>query len=236
MVKCYYDLHIHTALSPCGDKDMTPNNIVNMALLKKLDIIAITDHNSCKNVEPVLKAASKTNLIVVPGIEVETFEGIHMLCYFKSLTDLKDFTSIIDDNLPDIENNEVKWGSQLILNENDDISGTERKMLINSTNIKINELVKLVHIYNGRIVASHIDKYANSILTVLGFIPDDLPLDGIEVSLNANLKEYETIFKYRIFQNSDAHFLADICEKNNNIILLDKSLEAFFHYLGDKDA
>ena len=31
------DLHIHTALSPCGDMDMTPNNIVNMAQLKGLD-------------------------------------------------------------------------------------------------------------------------------------------------------------------------------------------------------
>ena len=44
----YYDLHIHSALSPCGDDTMTINNIFNMSYIKGLELIAITDHNSLK--------------------------------------------------------------------------------------------------------------------------------------------------------------------------------------------
>jgi len=54
-MKLYYDLHIHSALSPCASDDMTPNNIVNMCVLKGLDIIAVTDHNSARNVEAISK-------------------------------------------------------------------------------------------------------------------------------------------------------------------------------------
>ena len=39
----YYDFHIHSCLSPCGDDDNTPNNIVNMALIKGLNAIALSD-------------------------------------------------------------------------------------------------------------------------------------------------------------------------------------------------
>lgn len=63
----FYDLHIHSCLSPCGDQDMTPKNIVNMALLKELELIALTDHNSCKNCPAIMKAAAGTGLVVLPA-------------------------------------------------------------------------------------------------------------------------------------------------------------------------
>ena len=51
-----YDLHVHSCLSPCGDNDMTPNNLVQMALLSGCDILALTDHNTCRNAPAAMEA------------------------------------------------------------------------------------------------------------------------------------------------------------------------------------
>jgi len=230
MVKCYYDLHIHTGLSPCADKDMSPNNIVNMALLKGLDIIAITDHNSIKNVKVVLEIAEATSIIVIPGIEVETLEGIHVLCYFRKLSDLERFAEEVDKALPNILNKEEIFGEQFIYNENDYVVNKEMKMLSSSTSLNINEVVNLVHIYKGLVIPAHIDRYSNSIITVLGFIPPDLPIDGVEISKQANS---HINLEYKVICNSDAHFLGNINERINYLELKDKSVTAFFDYFGD---
>ena len=42
------DLHIHTVLSPCGDLEMSPTAIVDRALSRGLDMIAISDHNTTR--------------------------------------------------------------------------------------------------------------------------------------------------------------------------------------------
>lgn len=231
MVKCYYDLHIHTGLSPCADKDMSPNNIVNMAVIKGLDIIAITDHNSAKNVKPILKVATNTSLVVIPGIEVETKEGIHLLCYFRSLEDLNRFTEIIDQNLPDVFIKEEIFGAQLIYDENDEVIDKVVKMLSNSTLLSMNEVIDLVHKLEGIVIPSHIDRYANSIITVLGFIPPDLLIDGVEISKMGNTTNN---LNYKVICNSDAHYLGAINERINFVELENKSIDAFFKYFGDK--
>jgi len=99
-MKIYYDFHIHTCLSPCGDNDMTPNNIVNMAQIKGLDAIAITDHNTYLNAEACVKAAQQTDLIVIPGMEVETSEEIHVVVLFPDCNKLAEFGKIITASLP----------------------------------------------------------------------------------------------------------------------------------------
>ena len=119
------DLHIHSALSPCADDDMTPNNIVNMAILKKLDAIAVTDHNSCDNAEAIVKLAG-SQLIVVPGMEVETKEEVHVLCYFEDVDKLLDFGELIRTKLPSVANIPQIFGNQLIIDENDQIIGERR--------------------------------------------------------------------------------------------------------------
>ena len=70
MLKLSYDLHIHSCLSPCGDDDMTPANIVGMAALKNLDVIAVTDHNACRNCPAVLTLAGRQNIIAIAGMEL----------------------------------------------------------------------------------------------------------------------------------------------------------------------
>lgn len=233
MIKCFYDLHIHSALSPCASNDMTPNNIINMAILKGLDIIAVTDHNSAKNIGAILKVAKAKNIIVIPGIEVETYEGIHMLCLFRNLEDINIFDKLIYRNLPKVRNNENVFGEQIIFNEDDTYKCEEMQMLLNATCLKLNEVIKLVHLLNGLIFCAHIDRLKNSIITVLGFIPENLAVDGVEIISNNNQNIYDKQFKkYRIIQNSDAHYLGNIYEKMNNIYLQEKSINGFFDYFG----
>ena len=85
MAALYYDLHIHSCLSPCGSEDMTPYNIAAMAALKGLDVIAVTDHNSCKNCPAVLAAAKEYGVLALPGMELTTSEEVHAVCLFETL-------------------------------------------------------------------------------------------------------------------------------------------------------
>ena len=107
------DLHIHSALSPCGDDDMTPNNIVNMAILNGLDAIAVTDHNSCDNVEAVMKSAGE-RILVIPGMEIQTREEVHLLCYFYDLYSLCSFRNQIESCYDGLANNPSFFGHQWI--------------------------------------------------------------------------------------------------------------------------
>ena len=124
-MKLFYDLHIHSALSPCGDNDMTPNNIINMSIIKGLDVIAVSDHNSIKNLYSVMEVAKNTDLLVIPAMEIETAENIHILALFPDLNSAEIAYSKIYQNLPDIQNDISVFGEQLILDNMDQIVGEE---------------------------------------------------------------------------------------------------------------
>lgn len=216
-MKIYYDLHIHSSLSPCGDEDMTPNNIVNMSVLKGLDIISVTDHNNTNNLQAVFKVAKKTGLMFLPGIEVNTKEEVHALCYFRELDPALEFGKIIYESLPRVKNKPGIFGEQLIYDSEDNIVGEVEKLLINSSKYSLNELFFIIKEYKGVLIPAHINKKTNSILSVLGFIPPNLKIDVIEVNdKNYNIKMYE---KYKIINNSDAHQLIDISERINYLEL-----------------
>lgn len=82
MMNLAYDLHIHSCLSPCGDDDMTPANIAGMAALKGLDVVALTDHNTCRNCPAFMAAAAEYGVLAVPGMEINTSEEVHAVCLF----------------------------------------------------------------------------------------------------------------------------------------------------------
>lgn len=214
-MKVAYDLHIHSALSPCGGDDMTPNNIVNMAYIKGLKVIAVTDHNSMLNLIPTIEVAKHRGILVVPGIEVTTKEEVHVLCYFSTISEGLDFQDIIYRSLPDIINSEDIFGQQLILDEKDSIIGKVEKMLLSSSQYTIEEIYKLVKEYNGVLVPAHIDKNSFSILSTLGFIPETLSIKTIEIFNIKSLEDIKNVLpleKYKIVFNSDAHYLVDINE------------------------
>ena len=140
-MKAAVDLHIHSCLSPCADDDMTPNNIVNMALLKKLDAISVTDHNSAGNVAAVMEVAKDKDILVLPGMEVNSREEVHLLCYFESLDGITSFDRFLYPHIPEVLNRKNIFGSQLFCNEQDEVIGEEKKLLINAVDLSVNEIV-----------------------------------------------------------------------------------------------
>ena len=144
MVNLTYDLHIHSCLSPCGDDDMTPGNIVGMAAIKGLDVIAVTDHNSCKNCPAVMKLAEQFGVLAIPGMEINTSEEVHAVCLFPTLEQALHFDAYVYDRLMKFPNKETVFGKQQICNEEDEVIGTEPYLLINSADISFDELWELV--------------------------------------------------------------------------------------------
>lgn len=227
-MKFFYDMHIHSALSPCSDEDMTPNNIVNMSYIKKLNIISVTDHNTAENLPAILDLCEKLNIKAIPGIEVATKEEVHVLCYFKELDSALEFGKVIYDSLPNIKNIPSIFGSQNIYNSNDEIIGILDKLLINASGFSLNEIFAMSANYHGIAVPAHINKKSNSILGVLGFIPSDLKLNFVEVNSNEFINN-KLIKDLNILKNSDAHKLADISEPDNFFEL--NNIEDIYYYL-----
>ncbi len=95
MKKYYYDLHIHSCLSPCGDDEATPNSIAGMGKINGLDIMALTDHNTCKNCPAFFEAAKRYGILPVAGMELTTAEEIHMVCLFESLEKAMEFDEFV---------------------------------------------------------------------------------------------------------------------------------------------
>ncbi len=227
-MKYFYDLHIHSDLSPCGDGDMTPNNIVNMSCIKGLNIISVTDHNTTENLPAIMELCGKTDLKVVPGIEVTTKEEVHVLCYFRELYSAERFGRLIYDSLPDIKNIPSIFGKQNIYNSRDEVTGTLDKLLINATGYSLAEICSLAEKYHGIMVPAHINKISNSLLAVLGFIPTDLKINFAEIFPKLTADE-ELIKNLNILKNSDAHRLIDISEAENSIEL--NNIEEIYDYL-----
>lgn len=210
-MKIAVDLHIHSALSPCADDDMTPNNIVNMAMLKKLDAISVTDHNSCDNVESILRVAD-SKLIVVPGMEVQTREEVHLLCYFTDIDRLWDFGELIRSKLPDITNVPEIFGNQLIMDQKDRIIGQRKELLISSVDLSLEEILDEVNKREGALVPAHIDRPSHSVISQLGFMPESLRHGLVEISRYDN--QYTSMFPAeKVLYSSDAHYLWEILER-----------------------
>ncbi len=224
----YYDFHIHSALSPCGDEDMTPNNIVNMAMLSGLSVIALSDHNTVGNVRAAMKAGESCGITVIPGMEIETAEEVHILTLYPDIASAEAAAEKVYQSLPDIKNRPEIFGRQLKMNENDEVTGIEEKLLISPTSLTIEEVFDLTQQAGGLFIPAHVDRHSYSVLTNLGFIPDNLPIKYIEISkkvedINAYLSSRPDLKKYEVFRNSDAHYLQDISVKDAFIDINDIS-------------
>ncbi len=216
MLRVSYDLHIHSCLSPCGDEDMTPANIAGMAAVKGLDVIALTDHNSCKNCPAILKFAGEYGITVIPGMELTTQEEVHVLCLFPDLEKAMAFDAYVYDHLMPFPNREDIFGRQLIYNEEDEIAGKVEYLLINSTDICFDYAWELADRFGGVMIPAHIDKNSNSLLHNLGFVPPDSRFTCVEMEHPENLpgllKENPYLKQCRVIRDSDAHYLGKIHE------------------------
>jgi 3',5'-nucleoside bisphosphate phosphatase len=210
MLQFKADLHIHTVLSPCGSLEMSPVNIVNVAIDKKLDIIAITDHNSTKQIEIVQKVAKNRNILVIGGVEVNSLEEVHCLAYFENGDQLALFQEFIDHHLIKVKNKPQHFGYQVVVDENEKIIIEEPWLLINALDVGLDLIEKKVHSLEGLFIPAHIDRKYNGIIGHLGFVPSSLLCDGFELSSNAKKGDWAQSPNLPhdpvLIRNSDAHW------------------------------
>ena len=231
MNRYYYDLHIHSCLSPCGDDDNTPNNIVGMASLCGLNIVALTDHNTTANCPAFFEAAKRYGIIAIAGMELTTSEDIHIVCLFETLDGAMSFGEKVKEYRIPIENRPDIFGNQLILDGQDNIIGEEKDLLINATLISVEEVPTLVAEFGGICYPAHIDRQSNGIISVLGTFPATPHFNCIEFHDGDKADEY--IQKYnlhnkKIIISSDAHNLTDMRDKQNYFCLDDEPYSSSF--------
>ena len=218
MNRYYYDFHVHSCLSPCGDNDNTPNNIAGMASLNGVTLMALTDHNTSRNCPAFFKAARRYGIVPVAGMELTTAEDIHVVCLFETLEEALGFNDLVDERRIRIKNREEVFGEQLIMDENDEIIGHEEDLLINATTIMLDEVPELVKRFRGICYPAHIDRQANGCISILGEFPHYAGFRMAELNDRTNKEEY--VRKYglenmKILVSSDAHYLDQLREDND---------------------
>jgi hypothetical protein len=226
MTKYFYDLHVHSCLSPCADDDMTPNNITGMAALKGLQIVALTDHNSCKNCPAFFEACRRQGIIPIAGMELSTADDIHLVCLFERLEDAMSFDCEIHGHLMDIENRPEIFGNQFILDGEDETVAIENRLLISATDLWIADAVELARHFGAHVHPAHIDRESNGIISILGDIPQEYGFDCLEFNKLESIEQIKQ--KYSVASDalhlvsSDAHHLWDINEADNFLYLDDE--------------
>ncbi len=209
-----YDLHNHSCLSPCGDNDMTPYNLVNMAKLLDLDAIALTDHNTCLNCPAAMKVGEEIGVTVVPGMELCTAEEVHVVCLFPDLDNALAFSEYVRQRIPPVKNREEIFGEQRIMDERDNVLGKEELLLTTASSIGIYEVPELVKKYGGCAFPAHIDRSSYSVISNLGGIDLSMGFGAAELTekadVNFYLDKYPDLKKMKIFFNSDAHYLENM--------------------------
>ena len=206
----FVDLHIHSCLSPCADDDMTPANICGMAHLKGLDAIAVTDHNTARNLPYVKEAADYYGLILLPGMEITTKEEVHLLGYFRDVETAVKVGEIFSRHLPPMKNKPDYFGNQFVMNTDDEIQAVEDRLLIGATDLDLAECTQIIRENGGAAVPAHINR-GHGLLVNLGLFPEKPEFPVVEVRPELPVNEKLIAGKKRLW-SSDAHHLGDILE------------------------
>ena len=222
------DLHIHSCLSPCSDWDMSPKKIVAKSLEQRLDLIAICDHNTAENAAATSREGARQGIVVLPGMEICSKEEVHLVTLFKKIEDALKMQQFVYDHLPGKNQPEV-FGHQVVADEHDQVLGENDHLLIGATQLSLHDIINKAHRLGAICISSHVDRPSYSLIGQLGFIPEDLHLDAVEVSyrvpLDKALTEVPGIKDYPCVTASDAHFLRDIGKTWTEFILAAPTLD-----------
>ncbi len=207
------DLHVHTVLSPCAGIEMIPPLIVDEALQRGISLIAITDHNATANISAVQQAAGYSGLVVLPGMELQTREEVHVLCLFDTLEQAAALQDWVDARLPNTPNNPDFFGEQFVVDKTGDFLRREDRLLLNSIEASLYEAWQMVNDLGGLFIPAHINRQAFALMAILGFVPRDIPFEALEISRHIDpeqaLRKYPHISAYPLIQNGDVHYLDD---------------------------
>ncbi len=221
MGKIRADLHLHTCLSPCGDDRMRAAAIVEQAAGKGLNVIGICDHNSAENADAVMSAGERVAVAVIPGMEVTSREEVHILGLFRTIDELMNLQDVVYENLSG-QNDRETFGPQLVIDDRDCVVGENSKLLIGATTLSVEQVVGAIHQFGGLAIASHVDRERFGIIGQLGFIPEGLGLDAVEVA-DASLSEWD--YAYPVVASSDAHYLKDVGRNSTCFEIQEASFE-----------
>lgn len=223
MNRYFYDLHIHSCLSPCADDDNTPNNLAGMGMLAGLGLMALTDHNSCANCPAFFKAAERVGIIPVAGMELETAEDIHIVCLFPALEDALAFGELVGSRRLPIKNKPELYGTQTVMDEEDRVIDIDPLLLVVATTIPLDEVCELVDSCHGVCYPAHVDRQSNGIISILGDIPPDVPFTCAELHdmecADEMCGKYPALSELLLLSSSDAHQLEDINDARHYIEL-----------------
>jgi PHP family Zn ribbon phosphoesterase len=220
--KFFYDFHIHSCLSPCGDDEMSPENIVAISNLIGLDVIAITDHNSAQNAPAIIEAASRQGSpLVVAGMEIESSEGVHFVFLFPSASLALDASKELESRMFGGSFSPEFYGRQLVMDSFDNTICEREDLLVTPTDLGIYDMKAFAEKYSAAFYPAHIDRSSNGILSVMGEIDTDMGFSTVELSKYAAKEIEDKYIKkgYNIIKSSDAHFLHDISERENYLQL-----------------
>lgn len=234
-MRLFYDLHLHSCLSPCGDMDMTPNNLVNMAKLLGLDVIALTDHNTSRNCAAAMAVGREIGLTVIPGMELTTAEDIHAVCLFPTLEKAMAWDAYVDAHRIKIRNRPDIYGRQVLMNENDEEVGELEHLLLPATEIPITSAYQTVKSFGGICFPAHIDRDSLSILSVLGEIDAACGFQTAELAdkskLEALRRLHPILDTLHLVTDSDAHYLENMRDAENVLEAEENSPEAVLRAL-----
>lgn len=229
------DLHIHSVLSACADLEMSPENIILEAKKKDLGIIGITDHNSTYHAKLIAEIGTKHDIFVLMGVEVTTKEDVHCLAFFENEALLNQFQKFINNFLPKIKNKPDIFGYQPVLDASNNIVRMEEYLLSIGLTASINKIEKKVHELHGIFIPAHINKSKNGLIHHLGFVPDNLNYEALELSRHISKEEFKIKYPYlkekRFIQSSDAHFINDIGSVSEKFSLYSVSFSSIKEYL-----
>ncbi len=205
------DLHIHTVLSACAEVEMIPPLIVEEALFKGLDLIAVTDHNAIGNVAAVMEAARSTDLHVLPGMEFQAQEEVELLCIFETLEQAEAWQAIVTEHLLPLENDPERFGPQFVVDAKGDFVAEDTHFYQGPAQIPLSEAARTVRELGGLVIPAHVDRPTKGLLGVLGLWPPDLQADAAALSCNLRPSQARQRFPFLpdipLIANSDAHWL-----------------------------
>ncbi len=181
---------------------MSPQAIVNAAVDRGIDLIALTDHNTCAMGPVVAHTAEKAGLAFLYGIELQTSEEVHLLAYFNDASACNALSEEVYAHLPDVKNDPKYFGDQVVVDEHENIIRTEERLLLNSITFSLEDATQRVRAHGGLPVPAHIDRGAFSLLGQLGFFPENVQFPVVEVWGATIPDECE---QRVVLRSSDAH-------------------------------
>ena len=139
-----------------------------------------------------------------------------------------DFGAEVEKRRIKIKNRPEIFGDQFIMNSEDNVIGMEEDLLINATDITVDEAPLLAENFGGVCYPAHIDRDSNGIIAVLGAFPETPEFSSAELHDGEKLDEYLEISRLKkeaFIISSDAHNLWSIKEKTDFLELAESDDE-----------